>query len=40
MLAVQELKDLNPDVPEYQMIFTSTDEIPYDATRGVREFLR
>ncbi|MDD8017288.1 MAG: DEAD/DEAH box helicase family protein [Bacteroidota bacterium] len=39
-LAVQELKSLNPDMLEYQMIFTSTDEISFDKTKEVREFVK
>jgi hypothetical protein len=39
-LAVQVLKNLNPDTLEYQMIFTSTDEIAFDKTKSVRQFLQ
>lgn len=38
-LAVRALKDLNPDMLDYQMIFTSTDEILYDQTKEVRKFI-
>jgi hypothetical protein len=39
-LAVQELKNLNPEALEYQMIFTATDEISFDKTKNVRQFLQ
>lgn len=39
-LAVQELKNVNPEMLDYQMIFTSTDEISFDKTKDVREFVK
>jgi len=39
-VAVQELKNLNPEMLDYQMIFTATDEISFDKTKHVRQFLQ
>ncbi len=39
-LAVRQWKDLNPKMLEYQMIFTSTNDISFDKTKEVREFLK
>ena len=38
-LAMQELKNINPETLDDQMIFTSTDEITFDKTKEVRDFV-